>query len=74
MARLLRERVESGKYVTHSEVMCEALTAWQVQEAEQERCLAVIRRKIAEADADPAPSLTEEDMDRHFAALYAEHE
>jgi hypothetical protein len=27
-----------------------------------------IRAKIAEADADPRPSLTEEEVDRHFEA------
>jgi hypothetical protein len=34
--------------------------------------LDVLRRKIAEADADPRPDLDEEDLDRHFAVLLRE--
>lgn len=74
MARLIRAKVQAGGYASNSEVIREALRAWQAQEALREEHLAVIRQKIAEADADPRPSLTEEEVDRHFAARFGVHE
>jgi len=68
MARLIRAKVEEGGYASNSEVVREAMRAWQVQEKLRADQLASIRAKIAEADADPRPSLTEEDVDKHFEA------
>jgi len=68
MARLVRLKVEEGGYASNSEVIREALRAWSAQEQLRGERLATIRAKIAEADNDPRPSLTEEEVDRHFAA------
>jgi len=71
MARLVRLKVEEGGYASNSEVIREALRAWSTQEQLRAERLAAIRAKIAEADNDPRPSLTEEEVDRHFAARAA---
>ena len=66
MAHMIRAKVKEGSYASNSEVIREAMRAWQEQE--QLRChrLTALRAKIAEADADPRLSLTEEEVDRHF--------
>ena len=66
MANLIRAKVEEGRYASNSEVIREALRAWQEQEQLRAHRLEDMRKKIAEADADPRPSLTEADVDRHF--------
>lgn len=68
MARLIRAKVEEGRYASNSEVIREALRTWQAQEQLCAERLAAVRARIAEADADPRPSLSEEDVDRHFEA------
>jgi antitoxin ParD1/3/4 len=68
MARLIRAKVEQGGYASNSEVIREAMRAWQEQELRRAERYEAIRAKIAEADADPRPSLTEEEVDRHFEA------
>jgi antitoxin ParD1/3/4 len=67
MARLIRSKVEGGGYASNSEVIREAMRAWQAQEQMRAERLHAIRGKIAEADADPRPSLSESEVDRHFA-------
>ena len=74
MVELVRAKVAAGGFTSSSEVIREALKVWQSDEARHEERLATIRRKIAEAEADPRPSLTEEEMDQHFEALFKEHE
>jgi antitoxin ParD1/3/4 len=69
-----RRRVEAGAFASSSEVIREALRVWQSDEARHQDRLAVIRLKIAEADADPSPSLTEEEMDEYFATLFKGHQ
>jgi antitoxin ParD1/3/4 len=66
MARLIRAKVEEGGYASNSEVIREAMRAWQEQEQLRAHRLEDIRAKIAEADLDPRPSLTEAEVDRHF--------
>jgi antitoxin ParD1/3/4 len=66
MARMIRAKVEEGRYASNSEVIREAMRAWQEQEHRRMERLAVIRAKIDEADNDPRPLLSEEDVDRYF--------
>ena len=73
MARLIRAKVEQGGYASNSEVIREAMRAWQEQELRRAERYETIRAKIAEADADPRPSLTEEEVDRHFEARLKNH-
>jgi antitoxin ParD1/3/4 len=66
LAELVRQRVASGDYASDSDVIREALQAWQEHGGADADRFAVIRAKIAEADADPRPSLTDEEVGRHF--------
>ena len=71
MARLIRAKVEEGGYASNSEVIREAMRAWQEQEELRAQRLATLRAKIAEADAETAPPLSDADVDRHFAERLA---
>jgi antitoxin ParD1/3/4 len=53
MAKMMRAKVEAGGYASNSEVIREAMRAWQVQVQAKDERLAVIRAKIAEADNGP---------------------
>ncbi|MGV6873407.1 type II toxin-antitoxin system ParD family antitoxin [Pseudochelatococcus sp. B33] len=66
MARLIRQKVEEGHYASNSEVIREAVRTWQEREQIRIAHLDTIRARIAEADTDPRPSLTEEEVERHF--------
>lgn len=66
MAHMIRAKVKEGSYASNSELIREAMRAWQEQEQLRSHRLTTIRAKIAEADADPRPSLSEEEVDRHF--------
>ncbi|GLS17556.1 addiction module antitoxin [Labrys miyagiensis] len=66
MARLIRAKVEEGRYASNSEVIREAMRSWQEREQAREERLAAIRAKIDEADNDPRPSLSGAEVDRHF--------
>ena len=67
MARLIRSRVEEGGYASNSEVIREAMRAWQEQEQLRTQRLAAVRARIAEADAETAPPLSDAEVERHFA-------
>jgi len=68
MVRLIRSKVAGGGYTSNSDVIREAMRAWLAQEELRAERLNGIRAKIAEADADPRPSLSEGYVERHFAA------
>ena len=53
MARLIRAKVEEGRYASNSEVIREALRTWQTQEQLRAERLASVRARIAEADTGP---------------------
>jgi len=63
MALWVRAKVKAGSYASNSEVIRAAIRIWQEQ-LRAER-LAGIRAKIAEADADPRPSVDDEDVEPH---------
>jgi antitoxin ParD1/3/4 len=65
MARMIRAKVEEGRYASNSEVIREAMRLWQERELVREQRLAAIRAKIDEADADPA-GFSDEEVERHF--------
>jgi len=67
MAKLIRAQVEEGRYASNSEVIREALRFWQEREALRIERLSSIRSRIAQAETDPRPSLTDGDVERHFA-------
>jgi antitoxin ParD1/3/4 len=74
MIELVHAKVEAGAFASSSDVVREALRIWQSDEARHQDRLVVVRKKIAEADADPSPSLTEEEMDEYFAILFEGHQ
>jgi len=67
MARMIRAKVQGGRYASNSEVIREAMRAWQEQEQLHAQRMATIRAKIDEADSDPRPSLTDAEVEKHFA-------
>lgn len=67
MARMIRAKVEEGGYASNSEVIREAMRAWQDQEQLRAERVAAARARIAEADAETVPPLADADVDRHFA-------
>jgi antitoxin ParD1/3/4 len=67
MVRLIRAKVEEGGYASNSEVIREAMRAWAAREQLHAERLQQLRARIAEADADPRPSLSEDELDAHFA-------
>lgn len=71
MAQTIRSAVNDGGYASNSEVIREALRLWQDANATRQDRMAQLRAAIAEADADPRPSLTEDEVDRHFAVRIA---
>lgn len=66
MAKLIRTKVQEGGYASNSEVIREAMRAWQAQEQLRAERLIEMRAKIAEADADPRPSMSDEEVAEHF--------
>jgi antitoxin ParD1/3/4 len=70
MARMVREKVEGGAYASNSEVIREALRAWQERETIKAQRLGNIRKKIAESVNDPRPSLTPKEVRRRLETLH----
>ena len=66
MARMIRAKVADGGYAANSEVIREAMRAWQEQEQLRAQRLTAVRAKIAEADAETAPPLSDAEVERHF--------
>jgi antitoxin ParD1/3/4 len=71
MARMIRAKVEEGRYASNSEVIREAMRAWQEQEHLRAERVAVVRARITEADAETAAPLSEAEVERHFAERLA---
>jgi antitoxin ParD1/3/4 len=58
MARLIREKVESGSFGSASEVIRAALRAFQREEEEHAERIASIRARIKASVEDPRPNLS----------------
>lgn len=74
MAKLIRGQVAEGRYASNSEVIREAVRAWEEQNALKESRLAQMRAAIAESLNDPSPDLSDADVDAHFGAKRADAE
>lgn len=66
LARIVREKVESGAYASNSEVIREALRDWQGRDIERVQRLAKVRQDIEDAISDRRPSIPAEEV---FARL-----
>jgi antitoxin ParD1/3/4 len=64
--RMIRAKVGEGRYASNSEVIREAMRAWQEQEQLRAQRLTKVRAKISEADADAAPPLSDAEVERYF--------
>lgn len=71
LARVVRECVESGEYASNSEVIREALRAWQDREIDRVLAGIDLKAAVAEALNDPRPPKPANEV---FAALRREHE
>jgi len=67
IARMIRAKVEEGHYASNSEVVRDAMRAWLEQEQLRAQRLTTLRAKIAEADAEVTPPLSDAEVDQHFA-------
>jgi antitoxin ParD1/3/4 len=66
LARIIRQKVQSGAYASNSEVIREALRDWQERDMERVQRFAKIRQDIEDAINDPRPSIPAEEV---FARL-----
>jgi antitoxin ParD1/3/4 len=71
MLRLLREAVAGGGYASTSEVLRDAVRAWQRQRLEDAERFAALRARVQASLADPVPSLSETEADVRLVALSA---
>lgn len=60
MASMIRAKVKAGSYASNSEVIREAVRAWQEQEQLRFRYLATISVRSAASDSDLSPMPSEE--------------
>jgi antitoxin ParD1/3/4 len=70
LARVVRQKVESGAYASNSEVIREALRAWQEREMERERQLDSIRARLQEALDDPRLPLSAREVSKRLDRLH----
>lgn len=68
MAKLIRGQVAEGRYASNSEVIREAVRAWEEQNTLKEGRLAQMRAAIAESVNDPRSDLSDAEVDAHFEA------
>lgn len=66
MAKMIREKVQSGSYTSNSELIREALRLWQAEEALKEQKRLALQEKIQRSLDDPRPSVEADDV---FAAI-----
>ena len=72
MVKVLRGAVSGGGYASSSEVIREAVRMWQDVNATRLQRLAEMRAAIAKADADPRPSISDADVEKHFKSRLAQ--
>jgi antitoxin ParD1/3/4 len=74
MAKLVRDSVASGRFASASEVIRDAMRAWQQKEKEHEETIASIRARVRASLDDPRPLLSGDEVDAYLDHLEAEAE
>ncbi|HRC26654.1 MAG TPA: ribbon-helix-helix domain-containing protein [Alphaproteobacteria bacterium] len=74
MMRALRESVEAGEFASTSEAMRDAVRVWKRQRLEDAERLNAIRARVRRSIEDPRPSLSGDQADAHFDALFKKAE
>jgi antitoxin ParD1/3/4 len=70
LARVVREKVESGAYASNSEVIRDALRVWQEREKKLARNLDSVRARLQEAADDPRPPLSADEVSKRLDRLH----
>jgi antitoxin ParD1/3/4 len=72
MVRDIRASVERGEYASVSEAVREAVRGWQRRREEDAERLEAVRMRVRRSLDDPAPSLSEEELDQDLAQFFEE--
>jgi antitoxin ParD1/3/4 len=72
MLRVIRETVEAGEYASTSEVVRDAMRAWQRERQEHSVRLNTIRARVRRSLDDPRPDLSEAEAEVALEAVFAE--
>ena len=67
LAAYIHARVAAGDYPSSNELIQDVLRVWQDSGDLCGFSVDAIRARIAEADADPRPSITDAEVEAHFA-------
>ncbi len=70
MMRTIRKSVDSGEFASPSEVMRDAMRAWQRERREHAERIAAIRARIRRSLDDPRPDLDMDEVNRRLEALF----
>ena len=71
MLRLIRESVDAGEYASTSEVVRDAMRAWQREREEHTERINAIRARVRRSFDDPRGDLNEEEADAALEAAFA---
>jgi len=71
MMRTIRKSVESGEFGSTSEVLRDAMRAWQRERHEHAARIAAIRARIRRSLDDPRPDLDMDEVDQRLEALFS---
>jgi antitoxin ParD1/3/4 len=71
MMRVIRKSVESGEFASTSEVLRDALRAWQRERSERAERLAAIRTRIRRSLDDPRPPVPIDEAFDRIEKLHA---
>lgn len=70
LAAELRALVESGRYLSPSQAVAEALEDWRDKQRLRAERLASIRARIREADEETEPPLTDDEVAQHLDDVF----
>ena len=72
MLRLIHESVDAGEFASVSEVLRDAMRAWQRERYERAERLEAIKARIRRSLDDPRPDVTMEELDIELDKLFDE--